>query len=558
VYAVVATVCFCRLVCLCVVWLVWLGYFQLFGSFVGLVSVSYLLVMSNGFLFKILAITLILAGCSVWAKRIHANLNMRGDLAKGARSDPTKVHQVIFEVKPRNMESLRMTLNEISDMKSPNYGKHLTRDQVSELTANSEGNRVLTHALSAHPEASIVKRSRDNRFVTVQAPIALWERLFSAEFYSFSRTNRNGAVDLVVDRAMSYEIPALLAEHLHAVFNTAQMPGTSKRGVKGPSSGLYTVQAGGNPPPQPIMSGSVTPSLLNTVYEITSNNGMFQGSQSLYESLDQNYSPEDLRNFQLQFTLAVNPVESDINGHNSSTTCIVPTDSKPNGNCTEANLDVQYIMAVAQNVSTVYFYDTAPDDEFMVTWASDLLDMSDPPYINSVSYAEYENVVSAEHISSFEDSASLLAAQGVTIFAASGDDGVSGWYARGNESACGYFPMWPATSPYVVAVGGTQGPESDLPEVACTSDGGGVITSGGGFSNVFGMPSWQLTAVAGGYFSEMLISFDQPAPGFNVSGRAYPDISAMAYNYNVLQGNEWIYVSGTVSCICCKAGFHRS
>ena len=42
----------------------------------------------------------------------------------------------------------------------------------------------------------------------------------------------------------------------------------------------------------------------------------------------------------------------------------------------------------------------------------------------------------------------------------------------------GYFPSFPATSPYVTAVGATMGPESGDPEIACQSQLGGVITTG--------------------------------------------------------------------------------
>ncbi len=44
----------------------------------------------------------------------------------------------------------------------------------------------------------------------------------------------------------------------------------------------------------------------------------------------------------------------------------------------------------------------------------------------------------------------------VTLLSASGDDGVAGYKARGNTKMCGYWPQFPATSPYVTAVGGTQ------------------------------------------------------------------------------------------------------
>jgi subtilase family serine protease len=46
--------------------------------------------------------------------------------------------------------------------------------------------------------------------------------------------------------------------------------------------------------------------------------------------------------------------------------------------------------------------------------------------------------------------------RGVTILASSGDDGAVSTSAAGNPLACGYNPSFPATSPYVTAVGGTM------------------------------------------------------------------------------------------------------
>jgi len=45
-------------------------------------------------------------------------------------------------------------------------------------------------------------------------------------------------------------------------------------------------------------------------------------------------------------------------------------------------------------------------------------------------------------------------------------------------SGKGYFPSFPATSPYVTAVGGTQGPDTGDKEIAAQSQEGGVITTG--------------------------------------------------------------------------------
>lgn len=57
-----------------------------------------------------------------------------------------------------------------------------------------------------------------------------------------------------------------------------------------------------------------------------------------------------------------------------------------------------------------------------------------------------------------------------------------------------FSPDFPATCPYVTAVGATQ-IQTDATvydkEMACET----VIYSGGGFSNVFSMPTWQASAV---------------------------------------------------------------
>lgn len=214
---------------------------------------------------------LVVALCSflgvALSERLHANLALRRDLSKITRSDAQTMHEVVFSVKLRNMDRIKQILDDVSSMRSPNYGKYLTRAQISELTANPVATSEVLSVLGLYPEASIVKQSRDGRFITARAPISVWEKLFSCEFHSFERMDRDGAVDLVVNRALDYEIPSLLADHVQAVFNTVQMPPTSKTGQKIMTNGFYEVRLGGefglNPPPD-ILTGYVTPQLLNS------------------------------------------------------------------------------------------------------------------------------------------------------------------------------------------------------------------------------------------------------------------------------------------------------
>ena len=70
----------------------------------------------------------------------------------------------------------------------------------------------------------------------------------------------------------------------------------------------------------------------------------------------------------------------------------------------------------------------------------------------------------------------------MTIVASSGDDGAFSRTLETDGQACSYDTNFPASSPYVTAVGATFGPESGAAEQACQADKGGHITSGGGFS----------------------------------------------------------------------------
>ena len=87
-----------------------------------------------------------------------------------------------------------------------------------------------------------------------------------------------------------------------------------------------------------------------------------------------------------------------------------------------------------------------------------------------------------------------------------------------------------------------MGPEMGQPEIACTSSAGGLITTGGGFSQLFAQPSYQANAVS---------NYLQTAPNlpplsqFSSNGRGYPDVAILGHNYNVAIGGQMYIESGT-------------
>lgn len=164
----------------------------------------------------------------------------------------------------------------------------------------------------------------------------------------------------------------------------------------------------------------------------------------------------------------------------------------------------------------------------------------------------------------FNFAAVKLGLQGVTLIAASGDDGVSGSLFRLDYPTreCGYYAMFPASSPYVTAVGGTKGgtninstPRSK--EVACSARTGASITSGGGFSSYSPASSFQIPFISN-YFDQFNSS-TMPAQGnhmYDTSKRAYPDIALAASNYGIFEIRfairlycKYIYVFCSVTVI---------
>jgi len=133
-----------------------------------------------------------------------------------------------------------------------------------------------------------------------------------------------------------------------------------------------------------------------------------------------------------------------------------------------------------------------------------------------------------------------LGARGVSVIFSSGDGGVGDGNSDPATTTCKtidgqnkteFLPFFPASCPYVTAVGGTVNVE---PEV-------GVFFSGGGFSNYFERPAYQEAAVKG-YLANLGETYAGP---FNSTGRAYPDVSAQSMNFSIVSGGRNGLVSGT-------------
>jgi len=293
----------------------------------------------------------------------------------------------------------------------------------------------------------------------------------------------------------------------------------------------------------PGPSRTVNLAVLRKAYNLPADSGsQTHGSQAVFETDGQSYSPEDLSTFAKREGF-VAPKINDIGGH-------VVKDCSGD-ECIEANLDVQYITGVAPKVPTTFWFVTKTTSfyEYLVAVAQ----QKEPVLVHSISYGADERALESSVKDSFDTEMIKLGLMGVTVMAATGDDGVAGQEARPNlqgKSACGYNPSFPASSPYVTAVGATQGIEAGGPELACGSSTGGQISTGGGFSDYYEQPKWQASAVAG-YFA----AGKKAAGGYDKSGRGYPDVALAGYNYETIINGFVSPGSGTSASTPVFAGF---
>ena len=142
---------------------------------------------------------------------------------KEQRAPPSHQHTVVFAIKKLHMDELRVKLEDISDPFSPNYGKHLTRVQITNMTSNFEGRSKLLLFLENHSRryketVNIVKVTPYSDFVFAEASVKLWESFFDTEFFFFRMKNQKNRIpadegDILVIVRWCFPYSVVLLQH---------------------------------------------------------------------------------------------------------------------------------------------------------------------------------------------------------------------------------------------------------------------------------------------------------------------------------------------------------
>jgi hypothetical protein len=129
---------------------------------------------------------------------------------------------------------------------------------------------------------------------------------------------------------------------------------------------------------------------LNAFYKIQSNRANASFSQAVFETGGQKFSQKDLKQFQTEIGLPQQPAV-DKKGFSNTDTCIsaaYPDSNNPD--CYEGNLDLQFLMGIAQQTSTIFWYEASSNP--FLTWIISVSNTKKPPLANSISWGTIEQV----------------------------------------------------------------------------------------------------------------------------------------------------------------------
>ncbi|KAJ3718019.1 peptidase S8/S53 domain-containing protein [Lentinula guzmanii] len=466
-----------------------------------------------------------------------------------------------------NFHILEKHLYEVSDPSHTRYGQHLSKEEVEALVApHPESLELVTDWLVSHGIGKEdMTRSPAQDWITVTVPVGVAEKMLDTTYYVWKHTASGESIV----RTTSYSLPIHLHEHVDVI-----QPTTTFARLKSFKSTIHRfdketgqiVEQSNTPiisasgiSVDPSCNTTVTVTCLKQLYNATdiTPSATINNSFGITGYLDQFANFQDLQSFYaIQVPEAVNSsftVLSVAGGQNNQTLSEAGD---------EADLDIEFGFGITFPINGTFFttagsppfipdLDTPTDtNEPYTTWLDFILAQDEIPLVITTSYGDDEQTVPESFAKRACAGFAQLGARGVSLTFSSGDGGVGDGDPDPATQSCitndgtnrtEFLPLFPASCPYVTAVGGTI----HVPEVA-------VDFSGGGFSNYFARPAYQDAAVAAFFDNFPNGTF---AGLFNPNGRAFPDVAAQADNFQVIIGGETGLIGGTSAASPTFAGF---
>ena len=205
----------------------------------------------------------------------------------------------------------------------------------------------------------------------------------------------------------------------------------------------------------------------------------------------------------------------------------------PSGPDGEVELDIEVAGAVAPGAEIAAYFAPNTDQGFIDAVTTAVHDATLKPSAISISWGGPESSWTEQARNALNSACQDASTMGVTILAASGDDGASDGSSSGSPAV-----DFPASSPYVLGCGGTKLTLSGASignEQAWNELSSGEGATGGGVSEAFALPGYQQGAKV-------------PKAPNGFVGRGVPDVSGDAdpqTGYNVIVDGQQTVIGGT-------------
>jgi kumamolisin len=197
----------------------------------------------------------------------------------------------------------------------------------------------------------------------------------------------------------------------------------------------------------------------------------------------------------------------------------------------EVMLDIEVAASVAPGAKIAVYFAPNTDQGFLDAITTAVHDTTNKPSVISISWGGPESSWTNQSMTAIDAACQSAAALGITITAASGDNGST-------DGGTGNNVDFPASSPNVLACGGTNldaNGATIVSEVVWNELASQEGATGGGVSNVFALPSWQANA-------------NVPASSASTGGRGVPDVAGdadPATGYTIRVDSQTSVIGGT-------------
>ncbi|KAJ6526763.1 family S53 protease-like protein [Mycena capillaripes] len=483
-------------------------------------------------LYKLLTVLSIVAWASAGPMVVHESRSAPppGFVRQGVAPDNTML-TLRLALASNDVAGLEEKLMSLATPGSSEFRQWLSMDEVKSFVQPSPETVAAFDAFATANGLKPTVISPNGDWVSITLPVYQANKLFATQFEVFTPPDKTKPIT----RTLSVSLPAELVGHVEAMHPTTQF--------LGPGSRLQSASSESGDDKRPLApascdssvpTGVITPACLQDLYGIPTTPATQKSNALLVTAYVEQYAQTaDLAAF-------LKLLRPDIPSTTTFKVISLDNGTDPQGPDdagVEADLDIEYTVGIATGVPVEFLSVGGGDTD--EDFASSLLDTTTfldgvpkPPSAMTTSYGLNEEDFGSSLATKICNGYMALGARGISVLTASGDGGV-----RGNHddlTVCNvtdFIPVFPASCPFVTAVGSTQG---FAPEKA-------INFTGGGFSNVFPAQPFQRAAIAG-FLKTIPSDF---AGTFNKSGRGYPDVALQGWNFEIVAGGETGLVGGT-------------